>query len=594
MSIANLMVSNSYDLYGRSLNVKDLISEAFQTTDISATTGTIATLGSTTATLGTAISNNFKQANGFNVLSPWSATKAYIVGDQVLSSGFLWKCLVANTNVQPSTVDPSQAQWAQLSSNNSVLNESAYVVINKVVGDDSKALVSAVPFKSVGAALLYLKGIGGGVAKIMSVNQTYTWGNANDAYNGIVLDGGDETDDITVNPTNTLEAYAVFTNTNGLTVKNCTWQRPGGTGGEVFNTQGCENVTLQNIKFVDPTGAGGICQITVYGTVPAPFGSHSFINCWQNVIDSTSMGLIISGQAKAGTVILIDNAGLTSKSSWTINNVSGGGITGGSNLTFICRNSYINSGNFTHTEGSTMIFTNCIFAGGTNFVSLATTGSLVLNNCSFFDPLTNTWCGVNINMTGTANLLMVDCLTNPNSTTDVISFTTLTSAVVSSGPAARFNRIAAMATTPQALQALVTGTATQLQFPTITTNPFNTITQVGAAAGTFKFSVLGTFNVFVQLDVSNSSTNGEQTSHNAWLGVSGATEGTAVGVSQWTRPITSAGNLATYPTSRIQLIFSVTVTSSPLLNTDIYFYARALGSVNSTARILSCSTVQVR
>ena len=52
MSIANLMVSNSYDLYGRSMNVKDLVSEAFETIDITSATGTIGTLQSTTSTMG--------------------------------------------------------------------------------------------------------------------------------------------------------------------------------------------------------------------------------------------------------------------------------------------------------------------------------------------------------------------------------------------------------------------------------------------------------------------------------------------------------------------------------------------------------------
>lgn len=72
-----------------------------------------------------------------NIL-PWSATKAYIIGDRVTLSGVIYNCILGNTNQSPphvtywtvSNTDPTQYTVAALSTGAEKIKKAAGDTLN--------------------------------------------------------------------------------------------------------------------------------------------------------------------------------------------------------------------------------------------------------------------------------------------------------------------------------------------------------------------------------------------------------------------------------------------------------------------------------
>jgi len=578
MSISNLQINNNYDLFSRSLNVKEFIAEALETLNLDVT--------------GELIADKIIANSGFNYLAPWSGganAKDYITNDLVIYNNQIWRCLVANSNVQPDPNNPAQVEWVPISSNNAILSDRQYVQLHLTNGNDVKGLISAIPFQTIPAALLYLKSVGGGYAKIMSVGQNNVYGDGSDLtlfeYDNIILDCGDASVSYLNNPQNKINYRLLFQQSDNVTIKNCCISREN-TSPNVFYTAGCKNISLENITIIDQPDAP-IPIISVVGpSVDNTFGSHTFTNCYLTPSDDIVCRLVIDGFCGSGTTILIDNTGLIYQSSFRIGTT---GIDASSYLNFrlIVRNSYIDAAVMTHYTGMTFIFENCIIKGA--LTSAATSGSLTLINCSFFDPGPNTWGS--LNLSGTAQYKLIDCFTNPNSSADVINISgNVNSLNYTMGPAARFNRLVTWAggapTSTGAAQAIV-----QILSGNIMTNAWNILTY-NAGTGAITFLTPGVYQLLISLSVQNTNTANEQTVLHCFFGASGSNEGSALALTATDRGfVGSAPILAAYPNSRrgVALFFQVSTIATPY-----FFYVRNLSGVAYNVTIEAMSILQIR
>jgi len=241
----------------------------------------------------------------------------------------------------------------------------------------------------------------------------------------------------------------------------------------------------------------------------------------------------------------------------------------------------------THYTGMTFLLENCIIKNA--LTSAATSGSLTLINCSFLDPATNTWGS--LNLSGTAQYKLIDCFTNPNSNADVINIAgSVNSLNYTMGPAARFNRLLTVG--PGLATSTGTTQAATVVIPgALVSNPWSLATY-NAGTGSLTFSVLGTYQLLISLDVANTNTANEQVVINYWFGVSGSTESTSLATGSTDRGfVGSAGILATYPSSRraTPLFFNVTATATPY-----FFHVRNLSSTAFNVSILGLSLLQIR
>lgn len=576
MSVFDLLFPNSYNLNCKKLITDELVSKLVDLVEarVDKLTGT------------EIISDKIQGTLGFNYLSPWDSAKSYILNDLVVYNNQIWRCLVSNTNVAPDPNNPAQTQWVQTTSNNAILNERQLTQINLNVGNDIKALVSAVPFQSIDAAVTYLSSIGGGLAKIMTVGQNNIYGNGSTkgyALSNIILDGGDESDNFIENPQNIMNNYLVLSNVNNSVIKNISWTTP--LAGEILRTNGCRNMVLQNVSIIDPVPSGSAtCFIT--GGVGTEFGNHTFLNCWVRQNTDKTFAIQIAGNCLAGTIILIDNLGLLENSNFVLNlNL----LTTPDNLTLIVRNSYVSLGNASH-KGGKYILQNCIIKGPFNAVAgTSISGSVTILNCSLFDPSDNTWAS--INFTGTAEYKFIDCLTNPNSSTDIINISgNVNSLNYTSGPASKFNRLATWS--PGIATSLGTTQAIVPVLPgAILSNTLNILTY-NSGTGAITFSSNGVYQLLIGMDIANTNTTNDQTTLNYWLGINGSTEATSLATSSTDRGfVGSAGILATYPNSRRGLPLVVTVTSPA---TSYFFYVRNLSATSYNVTIQTMAVLQIR
>lgn len=96
------------------------------------------------------ISDNVKSKSLRNYLGPWNNQTEYITGDFVVHNNQLFKSLVTNVGIEPVYNNISQTEWEIITSNNNTgFNDSNIIKLNKLTGNDSKALISNVPFKTI-------------------------------------------------------------------------------------------------------------------------------------------------------------------------------------------------------------------------------------------------------------------------------------------------------------------------------------------------------------------------------------------------------------------------------------------------------------
>jgi len=571
MSISNITNRNNYDLFARSFNVKEFIAEALQATNMDIT--------------GELIANKIVNNIGFNYLSPWDPTKNYITNDLVISNNQIFRCLVANTNVEPDPNNPAQPEFVAVTSNNAILSERQYAQIHLTNGNDVKALVSAIPFQSVPAALDYLKSVGGGYAKIMSIGQNNVYGDGSSLvlfeYDNIILDGGDASDSYLDNPQNKINYLIDLQGSNNVTFKNFTISK---TSPVICATDGCNNISFQNVTFED--NAAPAPQINISGS-GLGFGNHTFTNCYMTPGSQAFINVVIYDVVATGTRIIFDNNGLVTRSYFRpdTQNVDPGTAA---NLTIIIRNSYISAGFMTHIAGMKFIFENCIIKGA--LTSSVASGSITLTNCSLFDPIDNTWG--TINLSGSAEYKIANSFIDPNNDTNNVNLPgNVNSFNYTMGPAARFNRVLRIG------PGLNTSTGTTQSAVTVipgalVNNLWNIATYDGVA-GSLTFTTRGTYQLCTCLQIANTSTAAEQTVLSFWFGAAGSTESTALAASSTDRPfVGSAGILSSFPTSLKGVPLLVTV---PLpLSTPYFFFMRSLSGVAYNVSIVNLGVVQIR
>jgi hypothetical protein len=557
MAVSNLFYPNSFDLFSRSYNAQEFITQLFEATNAEVT--------------GELISNKIIGSTGFNYLSPWDPTKNYITNDLVISNNQIFRCLVANTNVEPDPNNPAQPEFVAISSNNAILNERQYAQIHLTNGNDVKALVSAIPFQSVPAALEYLKSVGGGYAKIMTTGQgnLYTGSVGISSSNNIILDGGDQSIAYLSNPENIIDGLFIISNSTNVVVKNLSLTRLT-SGTSLGQLQGSKNVSFDNVTFIDPIIPDN-SYIRILETPANAFGSHSFVNCSIKPGADNQLGITISGPCDPDTLILIDNSGLPYYSRLELRTNSFGGITTPGNITIVVKNCYIRLTNFTHANGMNVLFQNCILKNFLNSPVTSTSGSLTLINCSFFDPTDNTWG--TLNLAGTAQYKLIDCFTNPNNNTDVINISgNANSFNYTTGPAARFNRVlrigSGLATSTGTTQSAVT------VIPGALVNNLWNIATYNDGTGAITFTTIGLYQLCTCLQIAT-----------------GSTESTALATSSTDRPfVGSAGILASFPTSLkgIPLLINITSTTTPY-----FLFMRSLSGAAYNVTVVNLGVVQL-
>lgn len=573
MSVFDLLFPNGYNLNSNKLTTNELVSKLVDLVEarVDKLTGT------------EIISDKIQGTLGFNYLSPWDATKSYILNDLVVYNNQIWRCLVANTNVAPDPNNPAQAQWTVVTSNNAITNEKQFAQVNLNVGDDSKALVSPVPFKSIAAATNYIKTLGAGVIEVMTVGQNNIYaGLGLTSASNIIINGGDQNSTYLNNPQNISQDYTQITNCNNVIVKNLTIQGPNTAAQDIGQLINNKNLSFENVTFKDYSPLVPSNYIRIYNSVGNTWGSHSFLNCICEPSDTNNFTFQFSGDCDPGTVILYDSSGLVNRASVAFQFSAFGGVTTPANLTVIIKNSYF-IGIGTYPSDMRVVFINCIIKG--SIISTAAAGSLEFINCSFYDPSDDTW-GL-LQLSGTATYLLIDTLTNPNSTTDIIPVSPLN---LTAGPASKFNRLA----TWSSGVATSTGT-TQAIVPVlpgaILNNALGIVTYNGGT-GAINFTVAGVYQLLIGMDIANTNTANEQCVLNYWCGINGSTEATALDTSSTDRGfVGSAGILATYPNSRRGLPLVVTITSPA---TSYFFYVRSLSAAAYNVTIQTMAVLQIR
>jgi hypothetical protein len=420
---------NSYDLYSKSLTsdlleIRDAIIDHFSATNVdvtgTATVGTSVVTGSasaadlTVSTFITAddvesssmvantgtfidmISDRIKTTTNHWYQATWAADKAYLVNDFVYSGNppLLYRCLLANTNVQPSQT-VTQPQWAQLSSLNAIINDNQYCQCN-TNSSDSKALVSPVPFKTVGAALTYL-GSTPGYIRMVGQNQIYDETPITVTTTGITIDGGN---DLFQSGGNTITREVRVTNTGNFVLKNVTLQST--VESNLLKLDGVRGSCFYQFNAI-PNGSGANVEVYFRSSTRTWGGLHVFYNCKSNDLTS-HVDFDLGGTCDPGTRVYIINA------------LTEGGIDVQMNMTnptdcqvyiLNCENLICNNANF-HPGGQMVVINTKTL---TNMVSSATNANpatkLILSGVDMYNYGTSAYNV--LTQTGNGPLWITNC-----------------------------------------------------------------------------------------------------------------------------------------------------------------------------------------
>lgn len=581
----NLTVPNSLDIYSRTLNVQNFDSDASTIDTLTSITGNITTLNATTGNITNVVSDNLKTTTGSNYLGQYSGTKTYQIGDIVLYQNLLYRALQV-TSVQPNPADPAQTEWISLTSNNAVKNDPSYLQVSVTYGDDAKALLGPVPFKTIQAAIDY--GSSNSIIVLIDQGSVYDCnGLVLSGVSNLVIDGQNKA--TYVNSGNVINLTA----TGQIGLNNVVWKNviirtdPSIASTTVLFGNNSKNITFDNVVF-DSTLNNTAREVWLNNSSPLIEPSDIvFYNCRAMTSDPTQFITVHVGNTNG-----VINTALTRVFCYNVI----GPLCPSSNISDVanqelyeyyvsgCKNIIGNGGlgATLHSGGlcviSDSVITTVLNSTATN---VATKNKLVVSNCTLLNPLTGTYS--RLNKTGNCPYAFQNFDFDKNiSPANVI---TGTGVDYTMGPARYFNQVASFGTVV-GTTALTTGTITQLPFGAVTSDVYDIVSIVNPNELTINGA--GTFSVLLNLE----SSTGLATvvcSVSIWIGPVGSTEGTSTYASSYISP--SVSSTATFPTMRFT---SVLTGINQAANTVYAIYLRNTSATTFNVRMIGMYVTQSR
>lgn len=588
MSISYLTTNNSFDLFANSLTSSNLITNVLQAASQNVDNFTATNASVTgTGTIATLVSNKLQTSLGSNYFAQYDATKVYKLGDLVVYLGLFYRCLINDTTgVAPDPNNPAQPQWVSLSSNNAIKNDILMLQVSNTVGDDAKALIGPVPFKTIQAAINFASN----GSRLILVDQSSVFDEELTLTNktDITIDGQTNgTYNATFGNVITNTPYTgivvTATNCNTITFKNVIFRS--GLNQILCDFTDCSNITFDNCVF-DNLGTA-TQDIRFQYTTAGGFnmGDCIFYNC-RSLTDSGQTFSIrvitsspVTGPSSLSRIFILNHIGPVSISNF--NNTPP--MPDFLYIYFYnCRKVVANETAF-HVCGNLSI-TDCDIV--TELLSQATTAStnnkLAITNSSLFNKTTNTYSS--LNKSGNCPFLFQNFDYDKNNVTSLLG-TSLGSYTF--GPAKYFNQLASLGTVVGTTN-LVGGTVTRLPLGAVTNDSFDIINILN----TDELTIVGNgfFSLYLNIETSTNQTVGNCSYCNVFLAPPGSTSETqAVSQTGFTFPLTSS--TATYPTARTNnIILSVLQTTT----TSYSIYFRSIGTTAFTVRMIGLLISQVR
>lgn len=543
------------------------------------------TLNSTISNLTKLVTDDIVTSAGGNYLSPWVETRSYIVGDIVIYQNQLFKCLVNNVGIVPNAADPTQLEWALMTSNNAILSDSKYIQVSVNQGNDTKATVSPVPFKTLQAALNFATD----GSKITLIDQSSTFDGTIllTGKNNITIDGGLSgvyQNDGNVITSSTAVSYVLrFISCNNIIIKNVILNI-GSSTNLLATFDDCTNIIFDNVVFDTTIGSATQDVGFFYAGTGVRMGDVVIANCRSKYNLSTQYLNITLQSSGTGTenlsrLFILNHVGPVGIANMIMPNTS---LDYLSAYVYNCNN-YIGSSSANHGGGN-FYYSNVIFVSQFNSIAssaASTNNKLTIMNSTFLNPATGTYSL--LNKTGTCPYVLRDC---DYDRTQLALNGTGTN--YTSGPARYANQYAIIATT-------ITGvtcpgeTVVQLPLGLVSSDTDDIIDIINPNEITFK--VAGYYNLTFVLDVSTTATTGNDCWFNIWLLPPTATpsEAGAAFIGGFRQPLVS--NTGTRPVVRVT---PVTFYIFPAVNSVYSIYMRFLGTVAPTVRQIAGYVTLIR
>lgn len=346
MSISNILVPNEYDLFGRSITVRDLIADHILSK---------------------------------STLSDWDATLSYDIGNFVIYDLSIWRSIAnANLNHIPSEASVYWVRAINLYQNNV---DEKQVIVNQTIGSDDVNKSNVVPFLTIQTALTF------------AGDDSYIYVSTNDGSYAIGT--------LTISGINqnlaTLANIGKFVNTLvGKLVISADAQNFVLSGFKIDSTSDVDpsvtirslsNTYFQDCYFDDQNNISEILFDDDPDTLSWGGGSTIFYNCQSNATEINTNQITIQGNPVAGTKIYIY--------AWR-GVVRLNVIPSNSNVEVYVVNCTqlsiaAHSNGLIYCDGN-LVFPNDIVSTATN---ADPKNKLVILNSSMYDPLTSTYSHIN-------------------------------------------------------------------------------------------------------------------------------------------------------------------------------------------------------
>ena len=558
------------------------------------------------------------------------STTTYNQNDIINYQGELYKCLVnSTTNITPAFNSPN---WLLRNFSNKRI-----AVVNSENGDDTKALTENYPFLTLDAAIdscniIYPTGNYTIILQKTGINYSLSRNLTKDNVNIITLDPAEAT-----NPTATVSVVVDVQNTIVIT-------------GHTF----IEGINFKYDDVLSPSLMFQISSIAVFKScvfqkTAAFFNEFTGSFLVTAAIDNTQCILILYACTRTG--------GESSSSTTTMGDQNGNKLARGSGITVLfspdqagfnirdettsaisneeLRIALLNNytvGLQTHKNDNTVVrIVNCVMR---TLISTANAPSTIyMINTSFFWYFNFTWS--TLSKSGTANLHITNCdlppsplSLNPGTTYSVVRDGTsdyyaantynLNDLAFNDGQIwqclnnntlnvtpnetnfASWNGLTiknqpTLWTTPPAVTNLTTGltnTADKLNILTLSSDPFALLGNV--TANSFRIIKSGVYQISFNTISQTTQTTGQDCLIDIFIGSSTVSDvASSYSVTNITRGLVQ--NTTTYPTNNQSLTLFLSIpNASPLLNTDISFYARTTSNQNFTIGLVKMFIMRLR
>lgn len=537
--------------------------------------------------------NELDTQGGGSYLTQWSSTSTYNIGDYVIYSNQLFRCIQNNTTGAGTvpTFVPTNAWWVQMTSNYPILNDPLYIQVSDATGNDTKAPVAPIPYKTISAAIT--AAAAGTTIKLVDNSSQFIENITLSGKTNITIDGGlsGVYDDGGNSIVSTAGTCITITGCSGITIKNLIIDTSGNATGKTVQITNSSDVVFDNVVFSTPITTTADFEINSSGALPGgTFGDIILVGC-RSLSSTTTQYLNVSLVATAGALtslsrlFLINHLGPLSLGD---NNLNGSSINYDNLNVYIynCRNYFAD--NATHHVGGSYQINDTLISS--DLVSTATNASTNSKLIISGGTLRNVSTGVYyfINKTGNCPYRLTDFDYSTDAVTSLTGSPTASQNVNwTSGPAKTYNRIATVNAAASSVNATA-GTATQLVLGTVASDPFSLIS---IATNVLTINEKGTYGISLMLEVSTTSTLADAARCNVWIGGSGSTESTAGVVNAgFTAPLTSAGGPATLNIGPVR--FNITKATFPAAT--YYIYIRNLGPTAFTVKQIATTITQLR